>query len=268
MKLSTIRKDRWWSAQAELTKRLLIRKTNKSYLDIIGRLTDYKEIVLKEHEALQITTDLRASYKPRSSETIIKERIEIKNKFGDVRRSEISNAEIGLEDEDLIPVEDIFVTLTNNGYIKRVNEDTYRTQSRGGRGIKGMSINDDDTIDSIVKMSTHDDLMIFTNKGKVFRIKGYSVPASGRTSKGIPIINLIQLSEGEEVNTIFSTSDKETKYFVFVTKEGLVKRVEIEESIQFRQTGKIAIALKADDELVGVRQTYGDDEIIIGGSKR
>ena len=260
------------SAQAELTKRFaLSERQTKAILDMqLRRLTGLqRDRIESEHEALQITiADLRDILANQDRvETIIKEDlIEIKNKFGDVRRSEISNAEIGLEDEDLIPVEDIFVTLTNNGYIKRVNEDTYRTQSRGGRGIKGMSINDDDTIDSIVKMSTHDDLMIFTNKGKVFRIKGYSVPASGRTSKGIPIINLIQLSEGEEVNTIFSTSDKETKYFVFVTKEGLVKRVEIEEFDSIRQTGKIAIALKADDELVGVRQTYGDDEIIIGGS--
>ena len=129
-----------------------------------------------------------------------------------------------------------------------------------------MSMNDDDAIDSIVKMSTHDDLMIFTNKGKVYRIKGYNVPASGRTSKGIPIVNLIQLESNEVVNAIFASNNDEAKYYFFVTKQGLVKRVEMSEFESIRQNGKIAIALREDDELVGVRQTTGNNEIIIGGS--
>ena len=127
-------------------------------------------------------------------------------------------------------------------------------------------MNDDDAIDSIIKMSTHDDLMIFTNKGKVYRIKGYHVPASSRTAKGIPIVNLINIEEGEVVNTIFASNDENTKYIVFATKQGLVKRVHVEEFESIRQTGKIAIALKDDDELVAVRETTGDDEIIIGGA--
>ena len=226
-------------------------RIDSEYNELIILIADLKDILANQHRI----------------DTIIKDDLmSIKEKFGDDRRSEISNAEIGLEDEDLIPVEDIFVTLTTNGYIKRVNEDTYRTQSRGGRGIKGMAMNDDDAIDSIVKMSTHDDLMIFTNKGKVYRIRGYQVPASSRTSKGIPIVNLINIEDNEVVSAIFATNDEDYKYFVFATKSGLVKRVEVEEFESIRQTGKIAIALKDDDELVGVRQTTGDDEIIIGGS--
>lgn len=227
-------------------------KIDTEYNELILTIADLKDILANSHRIEQIIKDdLR----------------EIQRKYADERRSEISNAEVGLEDEDLIPVEDIFVTLTTNGYIKRVNEDTYRLQSRGGRGIKGMTMNDDDAIDSIIKMSTHDDLMIFTNLGKVYRIRGYQVPASSRQSKGLPIVNLINLEENEVVNTIFSTKeDDDTKFFVFATKTGLIKRVEVEEFESIRQTGKIAIALKEDDELVAVRQSTGDDEIIIGGS--
>ena len=260
------------SASATMSEEFgLSERQTKAILEMqLRRLTGLqRDRIETEYEGLlELIADLKDILaKPERVEQIIKDDLtEIKDKFGDDRRSEISNAEIGLEDEDLIPVEDIFVTLTTNGYIKRVNEDTYRTQSRGGRGIKGMSMNDDDAIDSIIKMSTHDDLMIFTNKGKVYRIKGYHVPASSRTAKGIPIVNLINIEEGEVVNTIFASNDENTKYIVFATKQGLVKRVHVEEFESIRQTGKIAIALKDDDELVAVRETTGDDEIIIGGA--
>lgn len=260
------------TAQAKMTEKFgLSDRQTKAILDMqLRRLTGLqRDRIDSEYEGLiELIADLKDILANQHRvETIIKEDLtEIRDKFGDDRRSEISNAEIGLEDEDLIPVEDIFVTLTTNGYIKRVNEDTYRLQSRGGRGIKGMTMNDDDAIDSIIKMSTHDDLMIFTNKGKVYRIRGFMVPASNRTSKGIPIVNLIDLDEDEIVNTIFASNDEETKYFVFATKTGLVKRVEVSEFESIRQTGKIAIALREDDELVAVRESTGDDEIIIGGS--
>ena len=260
------------SASATMSEEFgLSDRQTKAILEMqLRRLTGLqRDRIDTEYEGLlELIADLKDILaKPERVEQIIKDDLsDIKERFGDDRRSEISNAEIGLEDEDLIPVEDIFVTLTTNGYIKRVNEDTYRTQSRGGRGIKGMSMNDDDAIDSIIKMSTHDDLMIFTNKGKVYRIKGYHVPASSRTAKGIPIVNLINIEDGEVVNTIFASNDENTKFIVFATKQGLVKRVHVEEFESIRQTGKIAIALKDDDELVAVRETTGDDEIIIGGA--
>ncbi len=219
--------------------------------DLLVQIEDFKDILANRERV----------------EAIIKHDLgEIKEKFSDKRRSEISNAEIDMEDEDLIPVEDIFVTLTSNGYIKSVSEDTYKLQHRGGRGIKGMGMHDDDVVDSIIKMSTHDYLMIFTNKGKVYRIKGYRVPSSNRTSKGLPIVNLIDLDENETVTTILSAKEEEVKYLVFATKSGLVKRVDIEEFDSIRLTGKIAISLRDDDELVAVRHTDGDNQIIIAGS--
>ena len=260
------------TAQLRMTDKFgLSDKQTKAILDMqLRRLTGLqRDRIETEHEELiLLIEDLKDILNRRERvEQIIKDNLMmIKEKFSDDRRSEISNAEIDMEDEDLIPVEEIFVTLTSNGYIKRVNEDTYRLQNRGGRGIKGMGMHEDDVVDSIIKMSTHDYLMIFTNKGKVYRLKGFRVPASSRTSKGIPIVNLIDLDEGEVVNTIISAKEDEVKYLVFVTKTGLVKRVEVKEFDSIRQTGKIAISLRDDDELVAVRHTTGDNEIIIGGS--
>ncbi len=260
------------TAQLRMTDKFgLSDKQTKAILDMqLRRLTGLqRDRIETEHEELiLLIEDLKDILNRRERvEQIIKDDLMmIKEKFSDDRRSEISNAEIDMEDEDLIPVEEIFVTLTSNGYIKRVNEDTYRLQNRGGRGIKGMGMHEDDVVDSIIKMSTHDYLMIFTNKGKVYRLKGFRVPASSRTSKGIPIVNLIDLDEGEVVNTIISAKEDEVKYLVFVTKTGLVKRVEVKEFDSIRQTGKIAISLRDDDELVAVRHTTGDNEIIIGGS--
>lgn len=200
--------------------------------------------------------------------TIIKdELIEIKTKFDDDRRSEIVEADIDMLDEDLIPVEDIVVTMTMNGYIKRTTVDSFNTQNRGGKGVRGISTYDEDTVDQFIAMSTHDYLLLFTNLGKVYRIRGFNVPSSSRTSKGIPVVNLLNLTEGETVKTLVKVAkDDESKYAFFVTKQGIVKRVEVQEFESIRQNGKIAITLREDDELVGVRMTNGDNEIIIGGS--
>ena len=190
----------------------------------------------------------------------------IKDKYGDGRRTEIIEVDLDMQDEDLIPVEEIFITMTANGYIKRIPTDTYRLQNRGGRGIKGMTVHSDDVVELFLKMSTHDYMLLFTNFGKVYRIKGYRVPSAGRTAKGIPVVNLLNLNKDERVKAIIAENNEDMKYLFFATKNGLVKRVAIEEFSSIRQTGKIAVSLRDEDELVAVRQTTGNDEIIIGGA--
>ena len=157
--------------------------------------------------------------------------------------------------------------MTTNGYIKRMPTDTYHTQNRGGRGIKGMAVNEDDIVEMLVPMSTHDFLLLFTNIGKVYRIKGYKVPNASRTAKGLPVVNLLNLDKDEKVKALVPMKvDHEAEYLMFVTKNGLVKRVPSAEFASIRQNGKIAITLREGDELVGVKETTGDDEIIIAGS--
>lgn len=200
--------------------------------------------------------------------TIIKDELSaVKQRYSDKRRTEIIEADIDMQDEDLIPQEEIFVSMTANGYIKRIPTDTYRLQNRGGKGVKGMTVNSDDVIDLFIKMSTHDHLMLFTNFGKVYRIKGYQVPNAGRIAKGIPVVNLLNLDQNEKVKAIIADNqDAESKFLMFVTQLGLVKRVAMAEFSSIRQTGKIAISLRDGDELVTVKLTTGSDEIIIGGS--
>lgn len=200
--------------------------------------------------------------------TIIKDELSaVKQRYSDKRRTEIIEAAIDMQDEDLIPQEEIFVSMTANGYIKRIPTDTYRLQNRGGKGVKGMTVNSDDVIDLFIKMSTHDHLMLFTNFGKVYRIKGYQVPNAGRIAKGIPVVNLLNLDQNEKVKAIIADNqDAESKFLMFVTQLGLVKRVAMAEFSSIRQTGKIAISLRDGDELVTVKLTTGSDEIIIGGS--
>lgn len=200
---------------------------------------------------------------------IIKEElIGIKNKYSDERRTKIDMTAIDyIEDESLIPVEDIVITLTNKGYIKRITTETYRTQNRGGVGIKGMTTNEEDFVESIISMTTHDYLLFFSNKGKVYRIKGYEVPLYGRQSKGLPIINLLSLDKGEYVKVMLKISTEENfKYVVFCTQNGLVKRTNLSEFENIRSNGKIAIGLKNDDELISVKKTNGNNEIIIASS--
>ena len=199
-------------------------------------------------------------------DNIIKtEMLEIKNKYADERRTSIDMTAIDyIEDEALIPVEDIVVTLTNKGYIKRVNSDTYKAQNRGGVGIKGMSTNEEDFVCNMISMTTHDYIMFFTNKGKVYRMKGYEVPLFNRQSKGLPIINLLPLDKEEVVKAMVTVSnDSEFKNIVLCTQNGLIKKTALTEFENIRTNGKLAITLKDDDELVSVKLTTGSNEILI-----
>lgn len=201
-------------------------------------------------------------------EVIKKEMLEIKEKYSDERRTSIDMTAVEyIEDESLIPVEDIVVTLTNNGYIKRINSENYRLQNRGGVGIKGMATNEEDFVEKIISMTTHDYLMIFTNKGKVYRLKGYEIPLYSRQSKGIPIINLLTIDKNEKVTTMLKiTPNNSNGYLIFATKFGLIKRTNVREFNNIRSSGKIAITLKDNDELVEVKETNGSNEILMAAS--
>lgn len=239
-------------------------KLDLEYKDLVALIEDLKDILANHSRVVEIVKN---------------DLLEIKAKYGDSRRSEIIEADIDMMDEDLIPKEDIVVSLTMNGYVKRTTVDSFNAQNRGGKGVKGMSTYDDDEIDQFLAMSTHDYLMLFTNKGRVYRLRGFNIPAANRTAKGIPVVNLINLMEGEVVKTLLKvphsevqaaeneeTGDDDSKFVFFVTKQGLVKRVEVSEFESIRQNGKIAITLREDDELVSVKMTNGNNEIIIGGN--
>ena len=231
-------------------------KIEEELNNLLITIADLKDILANEERILEI---------------IRNELLEMKEKYGDKRRTEIIQGTFDIEDEDLIPVEDVIISLTNNGYVKRMPVDTYKSQNRGGRGVKGMSTTQDDVISSLIHMSTHDDLLIFTNKGKVYRLKGYNIPEFGRTAKGLPIVNILNLDKDESVKSLININKKMIEednqwYLFFATEQGLVKRVDISEFENIRQTGKIAIKLKEDDALVGVKLTKGDDEILIAAS--
>lgn len=199
---------------------------------------------------------------------IKKEMLEIKDKYSDDRRTEIDTQSIDfIEDEALIPVEDIIITLTEKGYIKRVASDTYKAQNKGGVGIKGMTTNEEDFVKTLITMSTHDYLLFFTNRGKVYRIKGYEVPSFSRQAKGLPIVNLLPIEKEEQVTSVLSIkSDEREKQLIFGTRLGIVKRVELSEFENIRASGKIAITLKEDDELIGVKLGNGDHDVIMASS--
>ena len=200
---------------------------------------------------------------------IKKELLEIKDKYADERRTNIDMTAIEyIEDESLIPVERTLIALTHKGYIKRMLLDTYRTQNRGGVGIKGMSTNEEDYVEKMINMSTHDYILFFSNKGKVYRMKGYEIPEFSRQSKGLPIINLLPLENDEKITSIIQVESEENsnKYLMFFTKDGLTKRTRIEEFENIRNNGKKAIVLKDNDELISVRKTTGENEILIGAS--
>ena len=202
-------------------------------------------------------------------EVIKNELLEIKEKYGDERRTNIDMTAIEyIEDESLIPNEDVIVTLTNSGYIKRLRSDTYKTQNRGGVGIKGMSTNEEDFVEHLVSMRTHDYILFFSNMGRVYRMKGYEIPEYSRQSKGLPIINLLQLDKNENISSIVEipADSSDIKYLIFATKNGIVKRTDISEFDNIRKSGKIAIVLKENDELISVRKTCGNNEIAIGAS--
>lgn len=229
-------------------------KIEKELQELLAEIEELKSILASEAKVLQIIKD---------------EMTEIKNKFGDERRTDIDMTAIEyIEDESLIPVEDIIVTLTHKGYIKRLNADTYKTQNRGGVGIKGMATNEEDFVEQLISMKTHDYILFFSNRGRIYRMKGYEIPEFSRQSKGLPIINLLPLEKEENISSIISLSveNEDQKYIVFVTRNGLVKRTELSEFDNIRKSGKIAIGLKEDDELIYVGVTSGNDEIAIGAN--
>ena len=239
----------------------------------LRRLTGLaREDVEKHLSELHATIDELRSILA-SNEKVMKiikdEMSEIKRKYADERRTTIDMTAIDyIEDESLIPVENIVVALSHKGYVKRMKTDTYRTQNRGGVGIKGMSTNEEDFAEILLNAKTHDYIMFFSDKGKVYRIKGYEIPEFSRQSKGLPIINLLPLEKDEFIRSIVNIDkeDNDTKYLVFATKNGLVKRTEVKEFENIRSSGKIAILLKDGDELINVQKSNGDCEVIIGAS--
>ena len=221
--------------------------------DLLEKIKDFKAILASDERIFGI---------------IKSELLEIKDKYADERRTSIDMTAIDyIEDESLIPVEDIIVTLTNKGYIKRLTTDTYKVQNKGGVGVKGMSTNEEDFVEKMVTVKTHDYILFFSNKGKVYKIKGYEIPEFSRQAKGLPIINLLPIEKDEKINSILSISkDDNSDYITFVTRKGLVKKTKIEEFDSIRKSGKIAITLKEDDELLFVTKTDGNNEIVIGSS--
>ena len=199
-------------------------------------------------------------------EVVIKELEEIREKYADDRLTEISSVEASIEDEDLIKNEDLIITLTNTGYIKRMPVENFKTQNRGGKGIKGMSTHDDDDVLMMVNSNTHQDVLFFTNFGKVYRIRGYKIPEGSRVSKGIPVSNFLNLDEKEKVASIVSVEDYNDKFLLFATKKGICKKTDLKEYRLIRQDGKIAVNLKDDDELLDVKVTDGSADICIASS--
>lgn len=228
-------------------------KVEEELKELLEKIKYYKEVLASEQKILGI---------------IKEEMLEIKNKYGDDRRTDIDMTAIDyIEDESLIPVENIVITLTDKGYIKRMTSETYKTQNRGGVGIKGMTTNEDDFVEKLISMTTHDYLMFFTNKGKVYRVKGYEIPQFSRQSKGLPIVNLLPLDKDEVVKAMLKISkNEEYKNIVFCTQKGLVKRTSLLEFESIRANGKIAITLKDDDQLISVKKTTGHNEVLIASS--
>ena len=261
-------------AQAELMARFeLTERQSQAILDMrLRRLTGLErdKIQNEYNDLLALIADLADILaKPERVIAIIKEELdESKRKFADARRTELMVGEvISLEDEDLIEEEDVVITLSNKGYIKRLAQDEFRSQKRGGRGVQGTGVNDDDFVRDIVSTSTHDHLYFTTNKGRVYRLKGYEIPEYGRTAKGLPIVNLLKLDEGETIQTVINAkSDEasENNHLVFVTRQGLVKRTKEAEFKNIRQNGLIALKLREGDELINVFLTTGNEEIVIG----
>ena len=228
-------------------------KIENELADLIEQIKELREILASEQKVLEI---------------IKKELLEIKAKYADERRTSIDMTAIDyIEDESLIPQEDIIVTISDKGYIKRCASSTFKSQHRGGVGIKGMTTNEEDYVKYLVNASTHDYILFFTDKGKVYRIKGYEIPEYSRQAKGLPIINLLQIEKGEKINSIISISNEhDSKYLMFATKNGLVKKTPIEEYSNIRTSGKMAISLKDDDELIDVKISDGNSKVILGST--
>lgn len=260
-------------AQAELMARYkLSERQSQAILDMrLRRLTGLErdKIQSEYDDLMKLIADLADILaKPERVVAIIKEELEeIKRKFSDERRTELIVGEVlSLEDEDLIEEADVLITLSNKGYIKRLNQDEFTAQRRGGRGIQGTGVKDDDFVRELVSTSTHDHLLFFTNKGRVYRLKGYEIPEYGRTAKGLPIVNLLKLDEGETIQTIINVQAEHDydSYLFFTTRYGVVKRTSVTEFANIRQNGLKALNLKDEDELINVFLTNGQADIIIG----
>lgn len=246
---------------------------SQAILDMrLRRLTGLEREKIEEEleQLIELIKDLRdiLANEQRVLDIIKEEMLEIKDKYADERRTSIDMTAIDyIEDESLIPVEDIVVTLTNKGYVKRVNSQTYKTQNRGGVGVKGMTTNEEDFVEQLISMTTHDYLLFFTDKGKVYRIKGYEVPEYSRQSKGLPIINLLSIEKNEQVTVMLKVENNDpNRFIVFCTQNGLIKRTELTEFDNIRNNGKIAITLKDNDKLISARKTDGTKEIMIASS--
>ena len=260
-------------AQAELMSKFkLSERQSQAILDMrLRRLTGLErdKIQSEYDELIALIADLTDILaKPERVAQIIKEELdEVKRKFGDKRRTELMVGEVlTLEDEDLIEESDVLITLSNKGYIKRLDQDEFTAQKRGGRGVQGTGVKDDDFVRELVSTSTHDHLLFFTNKGRVYRLKGYEIPEYGRTAKGLPVVNLLKLDEGESIQTIINVESERSDdaYIFFTTRAGIVKRTSVKEFANIRQNGLKALNLKDEDELINVLLTQEDTDIIIG----
>ena len=260
-------------AQAELMSKFkLSERQSQAILDMrLRRLTGLErdKIQSEYDDLLALIADLADILaKPERVSQIIKDELdEVKRKFGDKRRTELMVGEVlSLEDEDLIEESDVLITLSNKGYIKRLDQAEFTAQKRGGRGVQGTGVKDDDFVRELVSTSTHDHLLFFTNKGRVYRLKGYEIPEYGRTAKGLPIVNLLKLDEGESIQTIINVESERSDdaYLFFTTRHGIVKRTSVKEFANIRQNGLKALNLKDEDELINVLLTEEDTDIIIG----
>ena len=260
-------------AQAELMAKFeLSERQSQAILDMrLRRLTGLErdKIQSEYDELIALIADLADILaKPERVIGIIRDELdEVKRKFADDRRTELMVGEVlSLEDEDLIEEADVLITLSNKGYIKRLNQAEFTAQKRGGRGVQGTGVKDDDFVKELVSTSTHDRLLFFTNKGRVYRLKGYEIPEYGRTAKGLPVVNLLKLDEGETIQTIINVQQdrSDDSYLFFTTRLGIVKRTSVTEFANIRQNGLKALNLKEDDELINVFLTDGDADVIIG----
>ncbi|MFC5711654.1 DNA gyrase subunit A [Thalassorhabdus alkalitolerans] len=225
-------------------------KIENEYKELMARIAELKAILASEEKVLEI---------------IREELIELKERFNDSRRTEITAGSNHIEDEDLIPKQNVVISITHQGYIKRLPLSTYKSQKRGGRGIQGMGTNEDDFVEHLFTTNSHHTILFFTNKGKVYRLKGYEIPELGRTAKGIPVINLLQIEKDEFISTVIPIQDfSEDSSLFFLTKKGIAKRASLSAFANIRKGGLFAINLREDDELHGVRLTHGDDELLIG----
>ena len=251
---SEIQADRILELKLRRLTGLERNKIEEELEDLLAKIQEYRAILASRDRVLDI---------------IKTELLEIKEKYADDRRTKIDMTAVDyIEDESLIPEEDVMIVLTNKGYIKRTKNDTFKVQNRGGVGVKGLTTNEEDSVEKLINLSTHDYIMFFTNKGKVYRMKGYEVPEFSRQSKGLPVVNLLPIEKDEKINSIIKLNrDEDCKYLLFATKKGIVKKTKLEEFENIRTSGKICINLNENDELIDVKKTFGNNIILLGSDK-